>query len=200
MQNLNEHVNRMKKLFGAQHGIIKPLVSEQDNNPLAFATDPNNMDYAGFNKSSKPLPKEIELKVENRTEGTTETYKLRVGTDKSGQLQGETYVLWNSGDQVTNISINDVFNLKFVLPFKARDIKLKANKNEINYTDINRSSNEETPVTLSCVKKGDGNYTFEFIDENQTVAYMKIVFDYNVLTKKEQSGIMGAMDEGRRRY
>jgi len=32
MQNLNEHVNRMKQLFGAQHGIIKPLVSEQDFN------------------------------------------------------------------------------------------------------------------------------------------------------------------------
>ena len=30
MQNLNEHINRMKQLFGAQHGIIKPLVSEQD--------------------------------------------------------------------------------------------------------------------------------------------------------------------------
>ena len=30
MQNLNEHINRMKHLFGAQHGIIKPLVSEQD--------------------------------------------------------------------------------------------------------------------------------------------------------------------------
>ena len=54
MQNLNEHVNRMKQLFGAQHGIIKPLVNEQDNNPLSFATDPNNMDYAGFNKSSEP--------------------------------------------------------------------------------------------------------------------------------------------------
>jgi hypothetical protein len=198
MQNLNEHINRMRQLIGAKHGVTKPLVSEQDNNPLAFATDPNNMDYAGFNKSSKPLPKEIELKVENRTKGTTETYKLKVGTDKSGQSQGETYILWNSGDQVTNISINDVFNLNFVLPFKARDIKLKANKNEIIYTDINRSSNEETPVILSCEKKGDGNYTFDFIDENRTVAYMKIVFDYNVLTKKTPSGIMGAMDEGRR--
>jgi hypothetical protein len=30
MQNLNEHINRMKQLFGAQHGIIKPLVSEKD--------------------------------------------------------------------------------------------------------------------------------------------------------------------------
>ena len=164
--------------------IVKRVITEQDNNPLAFATDPNYMDYAGFNKSSKPLPKEIELKVENRTKGTTETYKLKVGIDKN-TFKSQTYVLWNIGDQVTNISINDVFNLNFVLPFKAQTIQLKANKNEITYTDINRSSNEETPVTLSCEKKGDGNYTFDFINENRTVAYMKIVFDYNVLTSQE---------------
>jgi hypothetical protein len=30
MKNLNEHISRMKELFIAQHGIIKPLVSEQD--------------------------------------------------------------------------------------------------------------------------------------------------------------------------
>jgi|688.fasta_scaffold1026775_1 hypothetical protein len=27
--NLNEHINRMKNLFNAEHGIIKPLISEQ---------------------------------------------------------------------------------------------------------------------------------------------------------------------------
>jgi hypothetical protein len=27
--NLNEHISRMKNLFSAEHGIIKPLVSEQ---------------------------------------------------------------------------------------------------------------------------------------------------------------------------
>lgn len=180
--------------------IVKRVINEQDNNPLAFATDPNYMDYAGFNKSSKPLPKEIDLEVKNRTKGTTETYKLRVEIDKN-TMRSQVYVLSNISDQVNNISINDVFTLNFVLPFKAQDIKLKANKNEIYYTDINRSSNEETPVTLSCKKKGDGNYTFDFIDENRTVAFMKIVFDYNVLTKKTPSGIMGAMDESyRRRY
>ena len=30
MQNLNEHVNRMKQLFGAQHGVVKPIVNEED--------------------------------------------------------------------------------------------------------------------------------------------------------------------------
>jgi hypothetical protein len=33
MQNLNEHINRMRRLIGAKHGIIKPLISEQDLTP-----------------------------------------------------------------------------------------------------------------------------------------------------------------------
>ena len=32
----------------------KNYLKEQDKNPLAFATDPNYMDYSGFNKSSEP--------------------------------------------------------------------------------------------------------------------------------------------------
>ena len=47
MQNLNEHVNRMKQLFGAQHGIIKPLVSEQD-----FDDEFGDL----INKSNNPTP------------------------------------------------------------------------------------------------------------------------------------------------
>ena len=31
MQSLNEHIDRMKQLFQAQHGIIRPLISEQDD-------------------------------------------------------------------------------------------------------------------------------------------------------------------------
>lgn len=30
MRNLNEHINRMRQLINAKHGVIKPLVSEQD--------------------------------------------------------------------------------------------------------------------------------------------------------------------------
>ena len=30
MQNLNEHINRMRQLIGVKHGIVKPLVSEQE--------------------------------------------------------------------------------------------------------------------------------------------------------------------------
>ena len=34
--------------------IVKRVIMEQDKNPLAFTTDPNYMDYDGFNKSSEP--------------------------------------------------------------------------------------------------------------------------------------------------
>lgn len=30
MKNLNEHINRMKQLIGAKHGVIKPFVNEED--------------------------------------------------------------------------------------------------------------------------------------------------------------------------
>jgi hypothetical protein len=55
--------------------IVKRVINEQDNNPLAFATDPNYMDYAGFNKSSKPSPSETSRVVngELATAGYTDT-------------------------------------------------------------------------------------------------------------------------------
>jgi len=34
--------------------IVRRVIMEQDKNPLDFATNPNYMDYAGFNKSSEP--------------------------------------------------------------------------------------------------------------------------------------------------
>ena len=30
MMDLNEHIRRMKDLFLAEHGIVKPLITEQD--------------------------------------------------------------------------------------------------------------------------------------------------------------------------
>jgi len=50
MQNLNEHINRMKQLFGAQHGVIKPLVTES---PLSNGED--EFDDL-INKPNDPTP------------------------------------------------------------------------------------------------------------------------------------------------
>ena len=35
MMDLNEHIKRMKDLFFAEHGIVKPLISEQDEKSLS---------------------------------------------------------------------------------------------------------------------------------------------------------------------
>jgi hypothetical protein len=48
MNNLNEHINRMKQLIGAKHGIIKPLVSEQS----PFDDEFDDL----INKSNQPTP------------------------------------------------------------------------------------------------------------------------------------------------
>lgn len=113
MQNLNEHVNRMKQLFGAQHGIIKPLVSEQDfddefgdlinksNNP----TPPKENDLPKgipsqykkdeplfgdegnemINKSGsgRKLQGSVNVVIKNRTTGKTETPYNELGEDEN---------------------------------------------------------------------------------------------------------------------
>jgi hypothetical protein len=71
MNNLNEHINRMKQLFGAQHGIIKPLVSEQspfedefddfinkysDNNDYGASDDVKNNTPQGSSQYKKDKP------------------------------------------------------------------------------------------------------------------------------------------------
>jgi hypothetical protein len=57
MNNLNEHINRMRQLIGAKHGMIKPLVSEQISlsaEDLPFPpTDIDDPD-AGFGYDIKP--------------------------------------------------------------------------------------------------------------------------------------------------
>jgi hypothetical protein len=53
MKNLNEHVNRMKQLFNAQHGIIKPLVKEQDEfDDLISKTSPKSADDSSKNQTT----------------------------------------------------------------------------------------------------------------------------------------------------
>ena len=51
--NLNEHINRMKNLFNSEHGIVKPLVSEQihkskikfEDNQCISASTPKEVQY-----------------------------------------------------------------------------------------------------------------------------------------------------------
>jgi len=57
MKNILSSLNESEKvriLEMHKNATRKNYLKEQDKNPLAFATDPNYMDYSGFNKSSEP--------------------------------------------------------------------------------------------------------------------------------------------------
>jgi len=61
MKNLNEHISRMRQLFGAEHGIIKPLVSEQDEfDDMITKNSPSSKPLGDTksqnNNQSKPNP------------------------------------------------------------------------------------------------------------------------------------------------
>ena len=83
MQNLNEHIDRMKQLFGAQHGIIKPLVNEQGL-PLAdeLPFPPTDIDDpdAGFGYDMKStVDPQSYLSSKGYTDNNTDTVEF---TDK----------------------------------------------------------------------------------------------------------------------
>lgn len=59
MQNLNEHINRMKQLIGAKHGIVKPLVTEQE--------DTDSLEY--LIKTKRLGPNAIEVTEINLPDG-----------------------------------------------------------------------------------------------------------------------------------
>lgn len=57
MKNILSSLNESEKvriLEMHKNATRKNYLKEQAKNPLAFATDPNYMDYSGFNKSSEP--------------------------------------------------------------------------------------------------------------------------------------------------
>jgi hypothetical protein len=109
MNNLNEHVNRMRQLFNAQHGIIKPLVSEQFEDEFGdLTTKPSkvtptnqnadrkaNPNYKNANDSfedkddlvnkpgsGKGVVAVIDAKIKNNTKKTEEIVKLDFSEDQ----------------------------------------------------------------------------------------------------------------------
>ena len=82
--------------------IVKRVINEQDNNPLAFATDPNNMDYAGFNKSSKPSPSETSRVVngELATAGYTDTDEK--GVDFYNFMSNKGFEIIDESENIDN--------------------------------------------------------------------------------------------------
>ena len=77
MNNLNEHINRMKQLIGAKHGIIKPLVSEQspfDDEFDDFINKPNQPTPPKENDLQKGMPSQY--KSSEKLYGDDETDDL----------------------------------------------------------------------------------------------------------------------------
>jgi hypothetical protein len=111
MKNLNEHVNRMKQLFNAEHGIIKPLVKEQDefddlisktpgaksDSPPSNQTTPNQSksNYKNANDSfedkddmvnkpgsGKKIVAVVDANIKNNTKKSEEIVKLDFKEDQ----------------------------------------------------------------------------------------------------------------------
>lgn len=130
MRNLNEHVNRMKQLFNTEHGIIKPLVKEQEefddfiSNTSGSKSDitsnnkttPNtsNSNYKNANDSfedkddliNKPssgrnIVATVNANIKNNTKKTEEIVKLDFREDKDAN----EYL----GNPILNADLKDYF-------------------------------------------------------------------------------------------
>jgi len=135
--------------------IVKRVINEQDNNPLAFATDPNHMDYAGFNKSSEPdepFPNKITLKVKKSGQ-SEKTYDMKIGDNNNT----DTYVIWTPPETVEDILPEDLITMSFEVPFEIeslREDKWEPNdETQVRYVDLKKSGGKTT-VNLTVDYKG----------------------------------------------
>jgi hypothetical protein len=117
MENLNEHINRMKQLFGAQHGIIKPLVSEQPKEKLPVNKPQNNLSVI-----DKPNPEVTAKPIEKRPpQETTAEEKTFIGYVDSikntiSSIFDKTY--FQSADKKEDTKtnfFNDIENFKKII-------------------------------------------------------------------------------------
>jgi len=101
MKNLNEHINRIKQLFNSEHGVIKPLISEDNINELKFN------DLVGKTVSFKPVSFEVrQLKdgevfpSETDDEWFEDDLKTLVGQDKRAY---DEIMSTNLNGKITNV-------------------------------------------------------------------------------------------------
>lgn len=128
MENLNEHINRMKQLFGAQHGIIKPLVSEQTptNKPVEKipAKEPINKPQTSLSVSDKEKPsldvtaKPIEKRPPQETTAEEKTFIGYVDSIKNtiSSIFDKTYFKSTDKKEDTKTNFfNDIENFKKII-------------------------------------------------------------------------------------
>lgn len=76
MNNLNEHINRMKQLIGAKHGIIKPLVSEQGADEFDDMMNKWSSNETDDREQIQYTPKDSQYKSSEKLYGDDETDDL----------------------------------------------------------------------------------------------------------------------------
>jgi len=157
--NLNEHISRMKDLIKSQHGIIKPLINEQDS-PSAelFGTK--------F--------------FENKDDGA---YGEGVfGVSVSQQVSGvkNYYGSGTSSDVIKNNSLQSSVNFNFVKIISGKNegqsMKILLNGKEVLTIPLSHSSGQEGisyygvfSVQIQYLQKGKNLITFS-VDKSQTNA------------------------------
>lgn len=181
MKNLNEHISRMKQLFGAEHGIIKPLVSEQDefddmiskNSPRSkpmgdTKSQNNNQSNPNYKKandsfednddminkpgSGKKLQASVNMVVKNKTTGKTEMPYNELGEDED----------WA---QIAQRKLEG----EYVSPFETQGYGyyVIAEAEKQNYKDGDNITIEfEVPVVVTSLKADGNQNNVSLIDRN----------------------------------
>lgn len=183
MNNLNEHINRMKQLFGAQHGIIKPLVNEQDY-PYDYEKLQDITQYDDLiNKPNDPTPP----KENDIVKGKPSPYKkdeplfgdegneminkpgsgrnIQASVDMtiknltSGNVEKPTNTLYEDEDayQILQSKIDDpTANLEFDIKTYGYFVSAIAKKDNYNAYDGLEIS-FELPFVVTSLEEGDKN-------------------------------------------
>jgi hypothetical protein len=177
MQNLNEHINRMKQLFGAQHGIIKPLVNEQDfgdeddlinkysdDNDYGTSDDAKNNTPQGPSqyKKNEPLFGDEGNEMINKPgsgKNIQSSVDMTIKNLTSGNVEKPTNTLYEDEDayQILQSKIDDpTANLEFDIKTYGYFVSAMAKKDNYNAYDGLEIS-FELPFVVTSLEEGDKN-------------------------------------------
>lgn len=142
MKNLNEHVNRMKQLFNAQHGVIKPLVSEQSNDDFDDL----------ISKSSKSKP--LSSTPPNQNSQNTPENKPQTTSQKSNDSNEDDDMMVNKPGSGKNVISSIAINIKNTT--KNTNETIMSSFREDNFS----SEYDMATVSPELQKLGDSNYGY----------------------------------------
>ena len=177
MNNLNEHINRMRQLIGAKHGIIKPLVSEQDfgdeddlinkysdDNDYGTSDDVKNNTPQGSSqyKKDEPLFGDEGNEMINKPgsgKNIQSSVDMTIKNLTSGNVEKPTNTLYEDEDayQILQSKIDDpTANLEFDIKTYGYFVSAIAKKDNYNAYDGLEIS-FELPFVVTSLEEGDKN-------------------------------------------